>query len=227
MRIRISAATITAIALAAAGAKVLAQDSSPWKSFAGEWKLNAALSDASPADDTRATGRPSTRGDGPPGGGGMMVGGPGDGSSHHGPGGPGGPGDGKRPEGRPPAPGGATSLLIGLEDGGLRVSADGGDVRILTVGGPPVERARGPVTVTETVTWESGVLTVRSSAPERPATTEAYSVGEDGRLSCTVTIPPRGDREERTMHRVYDRVAPAKGSAAKAPVATGGSTKVE
>jgi hypothetical protein len=97
----------------------------------------------------------------------------------------------------------------------VRVSADGGDIRILTVGGPPVERKRGPMTVTESVTWESGALTVRSSAPEKPSTTETLSVGEDGRLACSVTLPARGDREEKTMHWVYDRVVADKDSASK------------
>jgi hypothetical protein len=210
---------VALLAVELAAVTALAQGTPPWQPLAGEWKLNSSLSDAKPSDERDEEGRPPRRGGGAPQGGEMgggpggpggFGGGPGGGGMRGGPGG--GPGggrggpDGKDRGNRPPALGGEKSLLIGLEPAGLRVSAGGESIRILAVDGPPVERKRGPLTVTETVTWETGALLVRAKAAEGPSTTEGFAVGEDGRLVHTVTLPARGGGEERTLRWVYDRV---------------------
>jgi hypothetical protein len=111
---------------------------------------------------------------------------------------------------RVPLPGGEKRLLVASDATGIRFSADGGDVRILTVGGEPVERRQGPVTVSESVSWEGESLLVRSRGPDGRETVERFSLSVGGRLLHSVTLPGRERDTERTRTWLYDRT-PEKG----------------
>lgn len=202
---RASAALLAALLV---GIPVAAQTTTG-TTLAGTWKRNDSLSDAKAPEPTSGGERPHGAPGGGPGGGPPPNGGPP----------PGGTGGGRGPsgEGAPPRgekggpPGGADVLRIVVQGTEVRIAADSREVRILTADGTAVERERGRGTVTETAKWEGGALVVATTAPDRPALRETFSVAEDGsgRLVQTVQLPARGSGEPRTLRWVYDRSAEA------------------
>lgn len=159
----------------------------------------------------------------PPAGGrhrGGASGGPGEGMGGPPPGGmEGGPppdemggrrGDRGEPPARPEGLGGSRALKIELAGLDVRMTSASGRVRVITPGGEAVERARGPMLVTETARWEGERLVIESVAEDGPMTTESFALAEDGsdRLIHTVLMLRPDTNEQVKAVWVYDRTTP-------------------
>jgi len=173
-----------------------AQTAPPWRVLVGSWTLNTTLSDT-PTADGAGTGERQ----GPPPTGGFPGGDDLSGGGH---------GGGRPPQGPPPV---ARTLQIDLLDDGVRITTDDGRTRELAATGVPVERKRGPMTVTETVTWQDDTLVIVAAAADRPAMTETFALASDGsgRLVHALNLPARGSSKARTAKSVYERGASSTG----------------
>ena len=191
-----SGVAVMIVAGALVAGTAAAQTTRPWRVLVGSWALNTTLSDAPPADGTGSGERqvPPPTGRFP--GGDDFSGG--------------GPGGGRPPQGPPPV---ARTLQIDLLDDGVRITTDDGRTRELAATGIPVERQRGPMTVTETVTWQDDTLVIVAVAADRPAMTETFALASDGsgRLVHALTLPARGSSKAPTVKSVYDRSTSATG----------------
>lgn len=178
----------------------------------GSWTLDRSLSQVPgpPAGGPRGGGSLGSPGIGmggpPPGGPGGATGGPPEGGVE------GGRSERGGPPPRPEGMGGTRTMTIELDDLDIRITSGSGRVRVITPGGEAVERARGPMLVTETARWEGERLVIESVADDGPITTEMFAFSEDGsdRLVHTMSMPrPDSDEQEKAV-LVYERSTTAK-----------------